>query len=144
MFWEGAVMAGVDISTASSFASQTADAGRGKDVRPEKVAEDSQIRVDSMVIEAELNIERVSEAIELTAETISPERLADLVEKLREAMPATKNSLQFRIDEVLDRPVVSVIDEKSGKIIRQLPSDEVVRAAHNIEYMRGVLFDERS
>lgn len=137
-------MAGVDISTASSFASQTADAGRGKDVRPEKVAEDSQIRVDSMVIEAELNIERVSEAIELTAETISPERLADLVEKLREAMPATKNSLQFRIDEVLDRPVVSVIDEKSGKIIRQLPSDEVVRAAHNIEYMRGVLFDERS
>lgn len=137
-------MAGVEISTASSFASQTADAGRGKDVRPEKVAEDSQIRVDSMVIEAELNIERVSEAIELTAETISPERLADLVEKLREAMPATKNSLQFRIDEVLDRPVVSVIDEKSGKIIRQLPSDEVVRAAHNIEYMRGVLFDERS
>mgnify|MGYP000500448736 CR=1 FL=1 len=99
---------------------------------------------DTVVKAAEQSVERVSDAIELSESTISPKKLADLVEKLRQALPATENSLQFRIDEVLDRPVVSVIDEKSGAVIRQLPSDEVVRAAHNIEYMRGVLFDRHS
>lgn len=95
-------------------------------------------------VEVEDRTQRSQEAVELTNKTISPERLADLVHKLQEAMPATENTLQFRIDDILGRAVVSVIDENSGEIIRQLPSDEVVRAAHNIEYMRGVLFDRRS
>ena len=112
--------------------------------RAPKESEKPDVRTESLVVEAEKNVKRVADAIELTDKTISPERLADLVEKLRQAIPSTENSLQFRIDEVLDRPVVSVIDEKSGKVIRQLPSDEVVRAAHNIEYMRGVLFDDWS
>lgn len=94
-------------------------------------------------VEVEDRTQRGQDAVELTNQTISPERLADLVHKLQEAMPATENALQFRIDDILGRPVVSVIDENSGEIIRQLPSDEVVRAAHNIEYMRGVLFDRR-
>lgn len=95
-------------------------------------------------VEVEDRTQRGHNAVELTNQTISPERLADLVQKLQEAMPATENALQFRIDDILGRPVVSVIDENSGEIIRQLPSDEVVRAAHNIEYMRGVLFDKHS
>ena len=94
-------------------------------------------------VEVEDRTKRGEDAVELTRQTISPERLADLVHRLQEAMPATDNALQFRIDDILGRPVVSVIDENSGEIIRQLPSDEVVRAAHNIEYMRGVLFDNR-
>lgn len=137
-------MADVDMNSVIPVVPKPLEASRAAESRAPKVANDSEMRVDSMVTEAAQNVERVAEAIELTDKTISPERLADLVEKLRQAMPSTENSLQFRIDEVLDRPVVSVIDEKSGKIIRQLPSDEVVRAAHNIEYMRGVLFDDWS
>jgi flagellar protein FlaG len=88
----------------------------------------------------ELN-QKASSAVQLTAEAVSPERLAELVEILQQAVPAKANSLKFQMDEVLDRPVVSVIDEKSGELIRQLPSDEVIRAAHNIEKMRGIIFD---
>jgi flagellar protein FlaG len=137
-------MAGVEVTSVPSVAPQPAEFNRGADSRSSKEKVSPPERVESLVVEAEQNVQRVAEAIELTDKTISPERLADLVEKLRQAIPSTENSLQFRIDEVLDRPVVSVIDEKSGKVIRQLPSDEVVRAAHNIEYMRGVLFDDRS
>ncbi len=88
--------------------------------------------------------EKADAAIELTADAVSPDRLAELVEELREAMPSHEKSLEFKIDEVLDRAVVSVIDKNTGEMIRQLPSEEVVRAAHNIHYMRGVLFDDRS
>ena len=137
-------MAGGDINSVIPVAPKPVEASRAAESRAPKETNDSEVRVDSLVSEAAQNVKRVAEAIELTDKTISPERLADLVEKLRQAMPSTENSLQFRIDEVLDRPVVSVIDEKSGKVIRQLPSDEVVRAAHNIEYMRGVLFDDWS
>jgi len=137
-------MAGVDANSMTALVAKQVESSRSEEVRASKESNKSEIRVDSLVSEAAQNVKRVAEAIELTDKTISPERLADLVEKLRQAMPSTENSLQFRIDEVLDRPVVSVIDEKSGKVIRQLPSDEVVRAAHNIEYMRGVLFDDWS
>ena len=83
-------------------------------------------------------------ALKLASDSVSPEKLAELVEQIREAMPARSQSLRFQIDEVLDRPVVTVIDENSGEMIRQLPSEEVVRAAHNIHYMRGILFDDWS
>ena len=89
-------------------------------------------------------MDKAASAMELAADSHSPERLAELVDMLQKAIPAKSNSLRFRIDEVLDRPVVSVIDEKSGELIRQLPSDEVIRAAHNIEKMRGFIFDSKT
>lgn len=84
-----------------------------------------------------------NKAVDVTSVTISPKRLSELVEQLKASMPE-QSGLKFRIDEILDRPIVSVIDEASGAVIRQLPSEEVVRAAHNIEYMRGILFDDYS
>ena len=95
--------------------------------------------IDKIALESKL----ADKAVDVTSVTISPKRLSELVEQLKASMPE-KSGLQFRIDEVLDRPIVSVIDEASGAVIRQLPSEEVVRAAHNIEYMRGILFDDYS
>jgi len=83
-------------------------------------------------------------ALKLASDSVSPQKLAELVEQIREAMPARSQSLRFQIDDVLDRPIVSVVDENSGEMIRQLPSEEVVRAARNIHYMRGILFDDWS
>ncbi|MDB4021915.1 flagellar protein FlaG [Litorivicinus sp.] len=85
--------------------------------------------------------DKASSAMQLANESMSPDKLAELVKGLQQAMPASANSLRFRIDEVLDRAVVSVIDDKSGELIRQLPTDEVIRAAHNIDKMRGIIFD---
>lgn len=95
--------------------------------------------IEKIALESNL----ADKAVDVTSVTISPKRLSELVEQLKASMPE-KSGLQFRIDEVLDRPIVSVIDEASGAVIRQLPSEEVVRAAHNIEYMRGILFDDYS
>ena len=83
-------------------------------------------------------------AVNVTTVTISPERLSELVEQLKASMPEQAKSLRFHVDEVLDRPVVTVVDKNSGAVIRQLPSEEVIRAIHNIDYMRGILFDDFS
>ena len=81
-------------------------------------------------------------AVDVTSITISPERLAELVKELKASMPESAKSLRFHMDEVLDRPIVTVVDKNSGTVIRQLPSEEVIRAVHNIDYMRGILFDD--
>ena len=88
---------------------------------------------------------RASDAVRSTAETNSPERLGQLIRELEEQLPTTASKgLRFQIDETLNRPIISVVDKESGQVLRQLPTEEVVRAARNIDYMRGILFDDYS
>lgn len=82
-------------------------------------------------------------AIDTSNRTISPEKLSELIKELEEKLPTTASKgLVFRMDPILEKPIVSVIDKESGAVIRQLPPEEVVRAARNIEVMRGILFDD--
>jgi flagellar protein FlaG len=50
--------------------------------------------------------------------------------------------LQFTVDEITNRVVLTVSDKESGEIIRQIPSSQVLKAAHNIEQLKGILFDD--
>ena len=72
------------------------------------------------------------------------DRIREKVRELEAALPKASNSLVFSVDEVLKRPVITVIDKKSGDVVRTLPSDEVIRVVHNIERMKGILFEGKS
>ena len=63
------------------------------------------------------------------------------LEKLK-SLESAPNNLRFSIDDVSDRIMVTVTDEETGKVVRQLPSEAILRVAHNIESLKGVLFDE--
>jgi len=69
--------------------------------------------------------------------------LAKAVDVLNEAMTKDPVALRFSIDETLNRPVVTVISEETGKVLHQLPQEEVLRAVKNIDLMRGVLFEDK-
>ena len=98
-----------------------------------------------MTEDISLRSERSSDAVQSTTETISPEKLGELIRELEAKLPTTASKgLRFQMDETLNRPIVSVVDKESGQILRQLPTEEVVRAARNIDYMRGILFDDYS
>lgn len=71
------------------------------------------------------------------------ENLSKAVEVLNEAMARDPIALKFTIDDTLNRPVVTVISEKTGKVLHQLPQEEVLRAVKNIDLMRGVLFEDK-
>jgi len=68
--------------------------------------------------------------------------LEEAVDMLNSALARDPVALRFSIDETLNRPVVSVISEKTGEVIHQLPQEEVIRAVKNLEQMRGVLFED--
>ena len=75
---------------------------------------------------------------------LSPEDMREVIEVANAALKNANNSLQFQIDESLEQPIVSVVDQDSGEVIRQLPSEEIVRISRSIDSMRGVLFDTLS
>ena len=51
-------------------------------------------------------------------------------------------SLGFSKDPAVNGPVITVTDNDTGKVIRQIPVEVVVRVAHSIEKMKGLLFDK--
>jgi len=82
--------------------------------------------------------------LKIATDTFSIDRIREKVQELEAALPKASNSLVFSVDEVLNRPVITVVDKKSGEIVRTLPSDEVIRVVHNIDKMRGILFEDQS
>lgn len=83
-------------------------------------------------------------ASEIVQESVSVERLQELVTRLKELMPSRDVTLKFSVDDVLNRPIIAVHDKETGKLVKQLPSEEVLRAVHNIDSLRGILFDDKS
>jgi len=88
----------------------------------------------------------VKQAPEIDPVAIDPvaaiKELTKAVEVLNEAMARDPVALKFSVDDTLNRPVVTVISEETGKVLHQLPQEEVLRAVKNIDFMRGVLFED--
>ena len=132
----------------NSLSIQTVDPSRAKPSpversEPAKKGDAPEISDQSMAEEISDKSARASDAVRSTAEAISPEKLGQLIRELEEQLPTTASKgLRFQMDETLNRPIISVVDRESGQVLRQLPTEEVVRAARNIDYMRGILFDD--
>ena len=68
--------------------------------------------------------------------------LQESLDKLNETMRDGGRSLNFHMDEQLGGLVVQVKNADTGEVVRQIPSDVVVRMARNIEEFKGVLLNE--
>jgi flagellar protein FlaG len=47
------------------------------------------------------------------------------------------------VDKVAEEMVVKVTHKKSGELIRQIPSEDVIRLRQKLEELTGLLFDEK-
>jgi flagellar protein FlaG len=72
------------------------------------------------------------------------EKLKQAVSMLNEQVQQTNRGLGFRMDEVLNAPVVTVTSAQTGEVVRQIPNEVVIRIAHNIEKVKGMLFNGRA
>ena len=84
-----------------------------------------------------------SEAVDTTeknsSEQIQPEQFKEWQDQL-----LTQRKLEFSIDEDSGRNVVKVIDSDSGDIIRQFPSEEVLKLSSVAKSGKGGLFAEEA
>ena len=72
------------------------------------------------------------------------QNLQEAVSMLNQQMASTKRGLGFQIDEAVGGPVVTVRSAESGEVVRQIPNEVVVRVAHNIEKVKGLLFSAKA
>jgi flagellar protein FlaG len=72
------------------------------------------------------------------------QNLQEAVSMLNQQMSSTKRGLGFQVDEAVGGPVVTVRSAESGEVVRQIPNEVVVRIAHNIEKVKGLLFSAKA
>ena len=70
--------------------------------------------------------------------------LQEAVSMLNQQMASTKRGLGFQIDEAVGGPVVTVRSADTGEVVRQIPNEVVVRIAHNIEKVKGLLLNAKA
>jgi len=70
--------------------------------------------------------------------------LQEAVSMLNQQMSSSNRGLGFRIDEAVGGPVVTVRSSDTGEVVRQIPNEVVVRVAHSIEKMKGLIFNSKT
>lgn len=71
------------------------------------------------------------------------ENLQEALKALSEQMDDGARQLSFSVDEALGRTVVKVHDRDSGEVVRQIPSEAVLKVAHTLHDLKGLLLDQR-
>ena len=61
---------------------------------------------------------------------------------LKSYLESTQRDLEIEINDESNCIVVRVIEAKTGKTIRQIPSEDLLQLANNIDKMLGLLFDD--
>lgn len=74
----------------------------------------------------------------------SSEQLTQAVKQIQDVIKQNANGLQFSIDEDVGVPVVKVIDTESKKVIRQIPSQEVLEIAKALDKLQGLLVKQQA
>lgn len=82
------------------------------------------------------------------AKELAAAERSKIAERLQDLARASGRELEFRVDEASDRLVISVRDERTGELIRQIPDATALRIAQRLEsqaeVLRNVLFEDRA
>ena len=79
-----------------------------------------------------------------TVEEATPEQIETAVKEVNASLQARSISLQFEVDKDTDKLIVKVVDLTNGEVIRQIPSEEVVRIARVMGKAPGVLVSQQA
>ena len=71
-------------------------------------------------------------------------KLDAIAEELNKSDQSSEKRLRFSVDASLPFKLqVTVTDRESGKVIRQIPSEALVKAADSVESLKGLLYDDQ-
>ena len=70
------------------------------------------------------------------------QNLKTAISLLNEQMASTKQGLGFSFDESINSAVIKVSNIHTGEVVRQIPSEEVLRMAHKIDDLKGILYNK--
>ena len=79
------------------------------------------------------------------APAVSREDIEQAIEQIKTKVePVVSNALQFSVDDSTGKTVVKIVDGQTGKMIRQIPSEELLAIAESIDRMQGLLLRQKA
>ena len=74
---------------------------------------------------------------------ISKEDVVDALEKFARSIEIFNKKLKFDIHEESKRIVVKILDAENNKVIREIPSEEMLKLIANLDKMLGIFIDQQ-
>jgi flagellar protein FlaG len=74
------------------------------------------------------------------AAQLSIEQTRQSLQEINKTLHTLSISVQFQIDPDYNEVIIKVVDQENGKVIRQIPSEDVVRIAKTMDNLKGLLF----
>jgi len=99
----------------------------------------SDAQVVSQVIATEIKASGVNEAAQPTREVV-----AKAAAQLQEFVSSMGRNLNFSVDESTGYNVVRVVNPDTGELIRQLPSEELLKISRDFQRLNNVLVSQRA
>lgn len=75
----------------------------------------------------------VDEKLPAQASSSDKEEFDQAVTQLNAAVQSIQRDLQFRVDTDLGRTIISVVDSETKEVIRQIPGEDVIERARQLE-----------
>jgi flagellar protein FlaG len=64
--------------------------------------------------------------------------LEQAISQLNQTLKDGGRGISFQMDSAINGPIVTVINDSTGEMIRQLPNAAVVSVAHNMQQLKGL------
>ena len=98
--------------------------------------------------EAQKNDNKTNEDIGLKTKdvkksVVKTDDLAKILEEVNDALKTLDVKRGYRVDKDLNRTIVSIIDTETDDIIKQIPQEDAIRLAKNINEIIGLFYDDR-
>jgi len=77
-----------------------------------------------------------------TDQEVTRKSLEEAINRINEMVSDGGRGLHFSIDDKISTPVILVKNRESGEVIRQIPSEVVIKVAHSIEDLKGMLHNQ--
>ena len=79
-----------------------------------------------------------------TLESISgvADDIREAIDTLNDALAKAPTKAIISRDDQLNRFIVKIADERCGEVIREIPSEAVLKFARNLREIKGLLFDK--
>ncbi len=79
-------------------------------------------------------------AVSSEQQVVTVESFGEAVSSIKDFVQSIRRDLNFDLDDSTGKMVVRVTDRATGEVVRQIPTEEALRLAENLEEARSLLF----
>ena len=70
--------------------------------------------------------------------------LEEAIKRLNDQLQQNNRNLSFSMDQTTKSLVIVVKNTQTGEVVRQIPEESVLRVAHNIENLKGLMLNTKT